>query len=292
MPTLAINTSANFVSLALLDQASVVGTKDSRSDYVPPDSQAIGLGAGAEDQLPPGYTQKRSKRGQATHRVFPPGASVMLAPLLKDLLDSNNLKVRDLDLIAIVVGPGLFTGLRVGVVTAKSLAYAGRLDLIAVNALEATAAQTLFRSVESSTAPQQDAPQQAAVQVVLNAQRQQLFSGCYESTAVPWRLRQVSENQILDQSDWLDQISDHQLVTGSGLKLIDSSRRSLAERLMESRPKVVLADESDWELSAVSVGKLAWEKYEQGHRDDLWKIDPLYFRPSAAEEQRDLKIEN
>lgn len=263
-----------------MDQASVISTRDSRSDYVHPAPKTVGMGAGSDDLLPEGYTQKRSKRGQSTQRVFPPGASVMLAPLLKDLLDSQNLKVRDLDLVAVVVGPGLFTGLRVGVVTAKSLAYAGKVDLIAVNSLEATAAQSLIEDDASST---------TEVQAVLNAQRQQLFTGRYQRTQIPWKLKQLAENQILDQSSWLDQLSDRQVVTGSGLKLIDSSRIPLAERAKTKCPNVVVADESDWELTAASVGKLAWQKYQQGHRDDLWTIDPLYFRPSAAEEQRDLK---
>jgi hypothetical protein len=41
-----------------------------------------------------------------------------------------------------------------------------------------------------------------------------------------------------------------------------------------------------WQPVAASVGQLAWKKYQSGHRDDVWKLSPNYYRPSAAEEKR------
>lgn len=278
LPTLAINTSANYVSLALLNETAVIASCDSRTDYQPAENAMAGKPAGADDRLPAGYTQKRSKRGQATQRVFPPGASVMLAPMLKSMLDANDLKIADLDLIAVAVGPGPFTGLRVGVVTAKSLAYAGQTDVVAINTLEATAIQT-FLSSEGGTGDR-------TIRVIVNAQRQQVFSGSYRITGgqSSWNVEEIGQNKILDRQSWLDSLRSDEMVTGSGLKLLGAEKVPLVDDVKRLQSEVIVAKELSWELTAASVGQLGWRKYSEGQRDELWQIEPLYFRPSAAEE--------
>ena len=284
MPTLAINTSANFVSLALLDEMELLAEVDSRTDYQHRLAATTGLPAGHQDQLPPGYTQKRSKRGQQASRVFPPGASVMLAPMLQQLMSDNRLEFTDLDLICLDNGPGMFTGLRVAVVTAKALAYASGTDLIAVNTLAAIAAQA-FAGLGNASMSDTESP----VSVVTNAQRQQLFAGTYEQTS-EWEVRPVEKTvqandagtgntQIKTRQQWLDQLDSQVFVTGSGLK-------PLLDLLAEDYPQVTVVPENCWELKASSVGRLAWKRYQQGQRDDLWELSPAYFRPSAAEEKR------
>lgn len=279
LPTLAINTSANYVSLALLDETAVIASCDSRTDYQQAETGLYGKPAGADDRLPAGYTQKRSKRGQATQRVFPPGASVMLAPMLKTMLDDNDLKIADLDLIAVAVGPGPFTGLRVGVVTAKSLAYVGQADVVAINTLEATAIQTFLSSDGGLSGSH-------SIRVIVNAQRQQVFSGSYRITGdqSSWHVEEMGQNKILDRQSWLDSLLPDEIVTGSGLRLLGAEKLPLVDDVNKLNTEVIVARESSWELTAASVGQLGWRKYTEGHRDELWQIEPLYFRPSAAEE--------
>ncbi len=284
MPTLAINTSANFVSLALLDGLNLLAETDSRTDYQHRTAAATGLPAGHQDQLPPGYSQKRSKRGQQASRIFPPGASVMLAPMLQQLMSDNRLKFADLDLICLDNGPGMFTGLRVAVVAAKALAYASGADLVAVNTLAALAAQTFAGLDETDSAGTQ-----SPVSVVTNAQRQQLFAGTYQQSS-EWEVQPVGEtakaieagtenSQIKTRQQWLDQLDSQAIVTGNGLK-------PLLSEIAEKYPQVTVVPEDRWELKASSVGRFAWKRYQQGQRDDLFELSPAYFRPSAAEENR------
>ena len=276
MPTLAINTSANFVSLALLDGENVVSELDSRSDFQLTGSKAgnatslvSGGPAGSNDQLPPGYTKKRSKRGQATRRVFPPGASVMLAPMLQSMFKQQQIQARDLDLICLCNGPGMFTGLRVGVVTAKSLAYAGKADLVAVDALDAIAAQT-FSALPEATG--------INLHVAINAQRQQLFAAQFRHLA-PWRVEKHVPDQIVDQSQFVARLESGDFAAGAGLK-------PLIETIAAAEPEVTITPPKTWELTAASVGQVGAAMYAAGHRDDYLKVEPLYFRPSAAEEMR------
>ncbi len=66
--------------------------------------------------------------------------SVTLLPAIEQLLADCHTAPKDLDLIAVTNGPGSFTGLRIGVVTAKTMAYALNLPLVGVNTLDAMAA--------------------------------------------------------------------------------------------------------------------------------------------------------
>ena len=275
MPTLAINTSANFVSLALLSGQTVLVELDSRSDFHPTSSVvndtsvASGGPAGVDDQLPPGYTKKRSKRGQATRRVFPPGASVMLAPMLQQMFKQQQIQAKDLDLICLCHGPGMFTGLRVGVVTAKTLAYAGKTELVAVNALDAIAAQT-FDAVPAAI--------ESNLHIAVNAQRQQLFAAQFRHLG-PWQVEKHVPDAIIDQDQFVKGIGSGDFAAGAGLK-------PLLESLNSAEVGGEITDPETWELSASSVGQVGSAMYEAGHRDDFLKVEPLYFRPSAAEEIR------
>lgn len=273
MLLLAIDTSGQTISAALLENGKVVREINSKEDQ-PEHSESFSIkpnsgGAGSDDVLPAGYTQKRSKRGSKTSRIFPPGASVLLAPMLKTLTQQSGVSFDQIGLIALPTGPGAFTGIRVGVVTAKSLAYSTKADLIGVNTLEVIAAQTAVAQDWFGK----------PIAAVLNAQRQQLFAGQYLFSA-PWKTEMVTPNQTLTRQAWLD-ANDCELVTGSGLK-------PMADEI-GAQPGVVAAPQSCRECSAGNVGKLAWQKYQDGQRDDFWKLEPIYFRPSSAEEVRNAK---
>ena len=277
MFVLAIDTSGQAISASLLERGKVILELNSKEDQ-PENSESISLkpssnpssgGAGSDDVLPQGYTKKRSKRGAKTSRIFPPGASVLLAPMLKKLTEQSGISFDQIGLIALPTGPGKFTGIRVGVVSAKSLAYSTKADLIGVNTLEVIAAQTAIAQDWFGK----------PIGVVLNAQRQQLFTGQYLSSS-PWKTEVVSPNQTLARQAWIDS-NQCELVTGSGLKPMTDA--------FSDQQGIVVAPESSWECSATSVGKLAWQKYQDGRRDDFWKLEPIYFRPSSAEEVRNAK---
>lgn len=278
MLILAIDTSGQAISASLLENGKLILELNSKDDQ-PENSEVESSksepsrasgGAGSDDVLPPGYTKKRSKRGSKTSRVFPPGASVLLAPMLKRLTERCEISFDQIGLIALPTGPGLFTGIRVGVVSAKSLAYSTNADLIGVNTLEVIAAQTAIAQ-DCFAKP---------IGAVLNAQRGQLFCGDYISQS-PWKVEAVTPNRTLQREAWL-QSNQCGLVTGSGLK-------PMVEMLAD-QPDLNVAPQADWECSSASVGQLAWQKYQDGRRDDFWKLEPVYFRPSAAEEARNAKL--
>jgi len=183
-----------------------------------------------------------------------------LAVGLRKLLIQNTLQAGDLDLVAVASGPGSFTGLRVGVTAAKTLAYAAGAEVIGVNTLEVIAAAL----------PDEGVPAWA----VVNAQRQQVFAARFVRRGA--ELETLVATHIADVDQWLGQLAAGDLVTGPMLA-------QLADRLPEGvRPVAV----EFWPPRAASVGRLAVAQFAAGRRDDIWRLVPQYFRMSAAEEKR------
>ena len=282
MRTLAIETSSKSVSVAILEHANLIHELNSESEVLQESTGKPRSNAGSADKLPAGYVRKRSKRGSKTSRVFPPGASVLLAPMIKSICEQTGYPLQTIELIAVTTGPGSFTGLRVGVVTAKTLAYSIQAQIMGVNSLEVIAFQT-SEAIARDSYPKEP----KRICPVINAQRNQVFAGYYslagESAGNKWRLKEVSPNEILSQDTWRNRLDQGDIVTGSGLAGVLVNQGDFDSG-------VELAPESCRACTAGTVGKLAWNKYESGKRMEISEIEPVYFRPSAAEEVRNAKM--
>jgi tRNA threonylcarbamoyladenosine biosynthesis protein TsaB len=183
-----------------------------------------------------------------------------LAPALQDLLKQMDLKPGSIELVAVAVGPGSFTGLRIGVTTAKTLAYAVGANVIGVNSLAAMAAQ----------APMSPAP----LWTVLDAQREELFVARFVADA-HGRMPIDCETSIALRDVWLAQLVTGDRVTGPPLRA-----------LLANLPAGVMAlPETLWQPMAAAVGRVGWQAFLSGRRGDVWEMTPQYYRRSAAEEK-------
>jgi tRNA threonylcarbamoyladenosine biosynthesis protein TsaB len=181
------------------------------------------------------------------------------APAIEQQLHNVAWSPQDIQLVAVTQGPGSFTGLRVGVTAAKTLAYAVGAEVFAVSTLKVIARQAPdgFRRICA----------------VLDAQRQQLFTAEFQREGD--HLLEASETRIADIAEWLSGLTPGVAVTGPGLT-------RLQDRLPGS---VAVADASCWTPRAATVGRLAYLEYQSGKRFDLWTLNPVYYRSSAAEEK-------
>jgi tRNA threonylcarbamoyladenosine biosynthesis protein TsaB len=195
-----------------------------------------------------------------------------LAPAIAELLKACALKPGQIRLVATTTGPGSFTGLRVGVTMAKTLAYAASAEVLGLSTLEAIAQQALTPSTATTG---------YEIQAVLDAQRRELFVGRFrfdpetESSDGLRPLTRLEPDRIVPADRWLVSLTPGTVVSGRGL-----------ERLPAPLPPDVIAmPASQWEPQAATIGRLAWRDYQNGRRDDLWKLLPVYLRPSYADEK-------
>ena len=189
---------------------------------------------------------------QRTAQSLPPGIEI--------LLERVGWKPADVQLVALTIGPGSFTGLRIGVTMAKTFAYAVGAEVLGVNTLEtiAEAAPANF----------------SAVTAVIDAQRGDVvlrqFSRGSEGLLMP-----TGDQQLISIDRWLQDLPAGMAVTGPALA-------KLASRLPAH---VTALDEKYWTPRAAMVAQLAHRQYATGRRDDLWTLAPQYSRRSAAEEK-------
>lgn len=189
-------------------------------------------------------------------------SAATLAPTIRDLLAELRAAGEPIDAVAVAVGPGSFTGLRIGVTTAKTLAYAWGCPVIAVDTLAAMAGAywRLF-------------PERDEVTVAINAYRQQVF-------VATWR-----------RQDWASASDMQALATRSQVWGTDAWRAAVGERnagegfaaepaLAKLEPQVEAVYPT-----ALDVAELGMRLLLADQTLSPFALNPNYLRDSAAEEK-------
>lgn len=181
-----------------------------------------------------------------------------LAACIQQLLNGHGWTPQQVDLVAVARGPGSFTGLRVGIVTAKTFAYAVDAAVVGVGSLAALAVAA------GGTTP---------VWCVMDAQRGEFLAAQFSlKEELP---KEIKPTQIWKLDDWLEQLQ-------SGDRIVSPILEKFADRLPDHVETVA---EERWMPWAHAVGQLALVQFGAGARDDLWQFVPDYYRLSAAEEK-------
>lgn len=188
-----------------------------------------------------------------------------LTPSIQGLLKKVGWRPTDVQLVATTVGPGSFTGLRVAVTTAKTLAYAVGAEIVGLNTLEVIALQAAGQGGEAMQ-----------VDAIIDAGRGDLFAARYILLSDD-TVEVVCETHIVPAAQWIESLPSPATVTGPALE---------KEKLTSRLPSPIrIIDASLWQPSATTVGRLAWQAHRSGRHDDLWQLVPQYYRKSAAEEK-------
>lgn len=185
-----------------------------------------------------------------------------LIPAIQSLLDGAGLASRDLGAIAVGLGPGSYTGLRIGLTAAKTLAYAAGVPLFGLDSLHAIA----------RNAPP-DAPR---VAVAVDAQRGDAYVAEFDRT--PSGLVPLAPTRIEPAGAWASTLKPGTVVLGPAL-----------DRLGLSWPEGVrpgtVEDGHPQPSALVALARVAI----RGTPADVWALEPTYLRRSAAEDQWDKK---
>jgi tRNA threonylcarbamoyladenosine biosynthesis protein TsaB len=118
-------------------------------------------------------TQARDDPPTGAH----PGHATRLLEMSHELLAAAGVSLSEIDRVAVGVGPGTFTGLRVGVATARGLAQSLSAELVGVSSLQALAAVALAAEQRSESRSE---PEPEALLAVIDARRGEVFAAAYE----------------------------------------------------------------------------------------------------------------
>jgi tRNA threonylcarbamoyladenosine biosynthesis protein TsaB len=187
--------------------------------------------------------------------------SEVLLSCIDQALKNADQKIDDMDGFAISIGPGSFTGLRIGLSTLKGLSFATGKPLVSVPSLDALAYLSLYC--------------QHPVVAMLDARKDQVYAAIYETK--DGDLKRRSDYLVIDVEDLVKKISQETLFAGPGARLY---QEQLIE-LLKDKAHFPLAEQSL--PSGATVALLGSKKLILGEFEDLVSLEPLYLRRSEAE---------
>ena len=218
------------------------------------------------------------------------GSAKTLAPAIQKLLAQDGLAPKDLHAIAVVQGPGSFTGLRVGIATAKVMAYALQIPIVAIDTLEVIAQQVSDSRTEPDS-PTVPGSQSLDLFAVADAFRGQSFwakyrigaGECLETTRT-----RIDDNTWLAQELSVQDPSGCIAVAGPSLEKLRDCYREIpsaqSQRALDTSP-LVWEPKQYGEPRASTVARLGWRAWLRNQTVEPFGLLPMYYRSSAAEEK-------
>ncbi len=186
----------------------------------------------------------------------------LLTPAIEFTCRQARVELGEIGVVAVDLGPGLFTGLRVGVAAAKAMAHALRLPMIGVPSLDLLAFPVRFSP--------------RLIAAVIDARRGELFYAFYRQ--VPGGIQRLSDHAVGTPDDLVSEL----IATGDDCLLVGDGALRYREAF-EGLSKVELVDEGLAHPSASSLVQLA---HARALREDFvkpWDLSPLYLRKPDAE---------
>lgn len=191
--------------------------------------------------------------------------SEQLLPIIDELLNKTKVSRHDLEGIAVASGPGSFTGLRIGMATAKGLAQGLDIPLVSVPTLLALAYLQIGRP--------------GLVCPMLNARRDEVYTALFRF-ASEQKYELVEPYQAVDPRLWAEKLHEYKepvLLCGDGAIAYADLWQEAEGNTFWILPAQLLT------VRGASVAWLGKERLARGEHDDLFALKPLYIRSSEAQ---------
>ncbi|MFC0185483.1 tRNA threonylcarbamoyladenosine biosynthesis protein TsaB [Pseudarcicella hirudinis] len=181
--------------------------------------------------------------------------SGMLTTLVENVVKHAGFSLNDLDAIAVAKGPGSYTGLRIGVSTAKGLCFALDKPLIGINTLEAMALQLKdFFSEKHLFCP------------MIDARRMEVFCAVYDNHL---NVIQKTEAKVIDENAYAELLTENPVV------FLGDGAAKCKEKL--THPNCIFPETAVYP-SAKTIGVLANKAFRMGQFEDLVTFEPFYLK--------------
>ena len=202
------------------------------------------------------YKENKEGMNHATH----------LTVFINTILKENNLTPNDLDAVAVSMGPGSYTGLRIGVSTAKGICYGSSLPLIAVSTLQAMTAPLLN---DKSITSQLVDLEKSIFCPMIDARRMEVYTAFYSYKNE--ELRKISA-EIIDEESFVSDLSKGEIVFfGDGSSKCQSS--------LQSQNAIFVNDITP---TAIGMIDLSETKYKAEAFEDVAYFEPFYLKDFVA----------
>lgn len=212
---------------------------------------------------PQGVLAERSLLSRLTH-------SKRLLTALEEILTESEIDWSDLAAVAVCLGPGSFTGLRISLATVKGIAMATNLPLIGVSSLDGLAAQLPFTRHQ--------------ICAMVDARKQEVYTAFYKSNH-HGEVQRRSDYLVLGAEALVGRISEPTIFAGDGVAVYGDYLHKMLGDMALFAPKEIIFPR------AATIGSLALSLYAQKIFLDPASATPLYVRASDAEIQRRKKTE-
>ncbi len=189
--------------------------------------------------------------------------SEILMPHIEKLLLMTKTEKKDLDAIAVSIGPGSFTGLRIGLAAAKSMAYVLNIPLIGISTMDALAAQYPVPNLY--------------VVPALDAQKGNVYTSLYEwaqgSLCQKDEIRVSPFTEVLEACKQMDK----------KVVLVGDIAQKYGQEIKEAGDPVFAAPPYLIMPRAATLADLAWKRLQDNKVDSVMNLEPVYVRRSEAE---------
>ena len=202
------------------------------------------------------------------HELVSAGASQLVLPWVEDLLKEANLTLKDLSAIAVGIGPGAFTGVRLGVAVVQGLAVSCELAILPVASLDAIASQTIhtaaFKKIQAKN-----------LVIAIDARMNEIYWAHYETSQNNQLAIRIGDIH-LSKPEEID-LRNTQYLAGSALKVYGNR---LFANVSSPLPPALL----DAEIHITSLGVLDCAKrlLNDGRQYDVRQLEPMYIRNKVA----------
>jgi len=202
--------------------------------------------------------------------------SSLLVPLIKKAMDKAGIRREEIGLLAVGLGPGSFTGLRVGLTTMRTMAIALNRPIVGIPSMDAMASNGLAYLKRRNLLSYY-----GSVCTVIDARKNNIYACLYRIDGSG--LKRETKYFLGRPSVFKKKLIRQTLLLGD---------RAVAEALRKGtgrNRKTVFAEGCSWMPKASTIGRLALERYNARYADNPYTILPLYLYPDDCNVNRKIK---
>jgi len=191
--------------------------------------------------------------------------SKLLIPTLEKTLDAFGWSVQDADYFACGVGPGSFTGVRIGMSCVKALAWSLSKPIVGIPSLD-----ILAQNVETD----------GVVTAALDAKRNLVYCAVYKRKNNA--LKRLSDYMLLTIDDFVKK-------TPAGCVVVGDAGYLYKNELLMSGKRLIITDKDYWLFWPRNMISLSLEKINKGQVSDAFDITPIYLYPQECQIRKRVK---